>query len=259
MSYFDFIDRAVRDRNEIDYDITRLNLKTTNIAIQVFDNHIYRSDRRIIVMLNQHRFVDCDEYWNYDRLLEKFFLCFSTSIIDIHFIVNSFVIVIILTNRTIRKMRFKKLMIEQKTYFIFEILIIKFLTFHRFFFAFKWHCYFLCFSSTFFELVWYQIQLSQSLIDVAETQFFVQWNQTIISEKSIDILFNACRFMKSKSENIIFRVIERKKQMWTIFTFFIERNRFFMNRKIDFLSRDVTTHNTEDCESRVLMIERSQR
>jgi hypothetical protein len=25
------------------------------------------------------------------------------------------------------------------------------------------------------------------------------------------------------------------------------------------MSRDVTTHNTEDCESRVLMIERSQR
>jgi hypothetical protein len=27
----------------------------------------------------------------------------------------------------------------------------------------------------------------------------------------------------------------------------------------DYVSRDVTTHNTEDCESRVLMIERSQR
>jgi hypothetical protein len=62
MSYFDFIDRAVRDRNEIDYDIIRLSLKTTNIATQVLDNHIYRSDRRIIVMLSQHRFVDRDEY-----------------------------------------------------------------------------------------------------------------------------------------------------------------------------------------------------
>lgn len=62
MSYFDFIDRIVRDRNEIDYDIIRLSLKTTNIAIQVFDNHIYQSDRCIIVMLSQHRFIDCDKY-----------------------------------------------------------------------------------------------------------------------------------------------------------------------------------------------------
>jgi hypothetical protein len=40
------------------------------------------------------------------------------------------------------------------------------------------------------------------------------------------------------------------------------KNRFFsqMNKRIDqYMSRDVTTHNTEDCESRVLMIERSQR
>jgi hypothetical protein len=32
-----------------------------------------------------------------------------------------------------------------------------------------------------------------------------------------------------------------------------------INDLYEFLSRDVATHNTEGCESRVLMIERSQR
>jgi hypothetical protein len=31
------------------------------------------------------------------------------------------------------------------------------------------------------------------------------------------------------------------------------------NQEDDIVSRDVITHNTEDCESRVLMIKRSQR
>ncbi len=34
---------------------------------------------------------------------------------------------------------------------------------------------------------------------------------------------------------------------------------FFKKKTINNVSRDVTIHNTEDCESRVLMIERSQR
>jgi hypothetical protein len=35
--------------------------------------------------------------------------------------------------------------------------------------------------------------------------------------------------------------------------------KYHWSRMIKYVSRDVATHNTEDCGSRVLMIERSQR
>jgi hypothetical protein len=141
-----------------------------NFDFQIFNDQIHWSRRNIVMMLSENDFVCSYKQWNYRNVLRQLLLSLSFSVCRLHLTINSYVLVVVLTNWDINEIWSEEWMLEQKIYCLINISILNDHVHIEVFINFDFHDKFLLSSIIVINSRRNSIQLSQSFFLILKAE-----------------------------------------------------------------------------------------